>query len=728
VNPFLTHLVLGSLGLALAGVVGGLWLWFWRKRPLASYRLVCALCFGALLLPLAQVGMERWQAPKELGLVQRLASIGAGDADETPVPEEDPLAGLGAAELDALVLALAAEPQYPQPLPLASAAQARPDLFVLLVGVYLAGVAFAFLRLGRRLLRTRRLLRDAAPVTEPAVLTVWRDLSSGSPLRERLELRASPHVQAPVCFGLTRPVVVLPQAPLPEPDVLRCVLLHELVHLERRDTWVMLAQEFFRAVFWFHPAAWWLCRKLDALRELSCDLLVVQRTGRRKRYAQALLEYADVMARVLPSPSTTALLPWSGTKSQLSRRIEMLVSLPSRRTFPWTTVPVVVSLVAFLWTGQLAVAASLSPAQDAEPPVSAAPTAPANPAWPLPPPSATPAPPALPALARPPQAAPAIAQYAPLPSRQDTPTIGVYLGEDSGTGIRVNQVMKGSLAERHELQAGDVIVEINGHEATRERLERAKKELVNGSMTLTIRRGDRRRTVVFNGHDWPRADAPRAQAYRAFQQARARTESGRNEIQQARLALERALRLNPDDADVRRALESLMAARDVQGVARDRHARARGDYETALRTLKQYEGLKEPGYSRGEYRELPADGYRREIAQRKSDLEKQRKLEADRQDRLEAQLRSTEFKLQQQMRELEELRARIRALRNEQSRHEVRGGGGQARSGWVEPVPVEEIIEEPVEPVGRSIARELADIRQAPPAPEPVEPPTDGDK
>jgi hypothetical protein len=112
-----------------------------------------------------------------------------------------------------------------------------------------------------------------------------------------------------------------------------------------------------------------------------------------------------------------------------------------------------------------------------------------------------------------------------------------------------------------------------------------------------------------------------------------------------------------------------------------------------------------------------------------------------RSDKLEAQLRSTEAKLQEQMRELEELRARIRALRIEHDRNAGRGGagamrsgglrppgagpgggGGRARGGWAEPVPVE-IIEEPVEPIGRSIARELVEIREAPPTPEPVEPP-----
>ena len=206
-------------------------------------------------------------------------------------------------------------------------------------------------------------------MTDPEVHDVWQQVLESSPLRGRAELLASPEIRVPMCFGLTRPTVLLPLEQKPElrPEVLSCVLLHELVHLERKDTWIMLGQELVRSIFWFHPAAWWLSKRIDTLRELSCDLLVVRRTGRRRRYASALVEYADWMRRglALPGAAPTALLPWTSSKSQLARRIEMLVALSAQRSRSSRRSLILVagSLLSVLLGGQLAVAAALSPAQ-----------------------------------------------------------------------------------------------------------------------------------------------------------------------------------------------------------------------------------------------------------------------------------------------------------------------------------------------------------------------------
>ena len=64
-------------------------------------------------------------------------------------------------------------------------------------------------------------------------------VSASSPLKGRVALRASDEIHVPMCFGLRNPMVLLPASGEPRlaPEVLACVLLHELVHLERRDTW-----------------------------------------------------------------------------------------------------------------------------------------------------------------------------------------------------------------------------------------------------------------------------------------------------------------------------------------------------------------------------------------------------------------------------------------------------------------------------------------------------------
>ena len=242
--------------------------------------------------------------------------------------------------------------------------------------LYLVGLVFSLGRMVLRVRRANQLWRRAVLVQDRDVLAVWNALVKRSPLRGRVELRVSAEIQSPMCFGLSKPVVFLPQSNEPPlaPEVLSCVLLHELVHLERGDTWTMLGQEILRSFFWFHPAAWWLCKRIDLLREISCDLLVVRRTGRRKRYASALVEYAAWMRRGVGIPQTvpsTALLPWTTSNSQLSRRIEMLVSLSSvRRGSRRATIFAAGAAFSVLWGGQLALAAAATqqdePAQVAQ--------------------------------------------------------------------------------------------------------------------------------------------------------------------------------------------------------------------------------------------------------------------------------------------------------------------------------------------------------------------------
>ena len=50
----------------------------------------------------------------------------------------------------------------------------------------------------------------------------------------------------------------------------------------------MLLQRVVETLLFYHPAVWWLSRRLRAERELCCDELAVAVTGRRLEYVQAL--------------------------------------------------------------------------------------------------------------------------------------------------------------------------------------------------------------------------------------------------------------------------------------------------------------------------------------------------------------------------------------------------------------------------------------------------------
>jgi beta-lactamase regulating signal transducer with metallopeptidase domain len=205
-----------------------------------------------------------------------------------------------------------------------------------LLTIWFAGVVVLLVRRGRRLAGTLRLIRRAGPVVQADHLELWADLQRETPVAARARLRRSDSVTSPACFGWLRPVLLIPDRGTSalSTDALRWALRHELVHVARGDALVAAAQAVATTLFWFHPAAWWLSAEATRLRELSCDLEVVRRCGRRRNYAHALLEHVAVMDSVSSASDAgphsagvrCALLHWGRSPTQIERRIEMLTS------------------------------------------------------------------------------------------------------------------------------------------------------------------------------------------------------------------------------------------------------------------------------------------------------------------------------------------------------------------------------------------------------------------
>lgn len=108
----------------------------------------------------------------------------------------------------------------------------------------------------------------------------------------------SPLVSTPVTVGPFSPVVIVPSGwdTWPE-ETRRAVMAHELAHAARRDPLVTMLAHLNRCVFWFHPLAWWLERKLAILAEDACDEVAVREVGENRRYAEVLLEMAANVSR-----------------------------------------------------------------------------------------------------------------------------------------------------------------------------------------------------------------------------------------------------------------------------------------------------------------------------------------------------------------------------------------------------------------------------------------------
>jgi beta-lactamase regulating signal transducer with metallopeptidase domain len=126
---------------------------------------------------------------------------------------------------------------------------------------------------------------------DSALQTTLNDFRSVRPVR----ICMSDSLQVPTAIGFIEPVVALPAWTLQElsPTELNAILLHELAHLRRWDDWTNLAQKLLRAIFFFHPAVWWIESKLSLEREMACDDAVLAQTANPRAYAQCLVAVAE---------------------------------------------------------------------------------------------------------------------------------------------------------------------------------------------------------------------------------------------------------------------------------------------------------------------------------------------------------------------------------------------------------------------------------------------------
>ena len=85
------------------------------------------------------------------------------------------------------------------------------------------------------------------------------------------------------------------------------------------------------AVLFFHPAVWYVSRRVSAERENACDDLVLLAGWPRVQYADALLQMAERSAAAQGIPSQTAagavLAASGGGSSQLGRRVLRLLEI-----------------------------------------------------------------------------------------------------------------------------------------------------------------------------------------------------------------------------------------------------------------------------------------------------------------------------------------------------------------------------------------------------------------
>ncbi|MBK8725810.1 MAG: M56 family metallopeptidase [Holophagaceae bacterium] len=197
----------------------------------------------------------------------------------------------------ALLVQPAGAPLEPTAHPALTAALQLPSLrgsvqplLPSVVAVWSFGVLFALLRMAGGFWRIHGYLR--APWEPLDAFWTWRSRRHATRLglARAVQVRVTTAIALPMAARFLRPVVWLPAALFTALDPLHidALLAHELAHVARRDWLFNGLQSAIEALLFYHPAVWWLSRRIRQEREHACDDLAVALCGDAIAYAEAL--------------------------------------------------------------------------------------------------------------------------------------------------------------------------------------------------------------------------------------------------------------------------------------------------------------------------------------------------------------------------------------------------------------------------------------------------------
>lgn len=124
----------------------------------------------------------------------------------------------------------------------------------------------------------------------------WIQAHSRGP---RFRVYTSAMAASPMVYGLFSPKIVLPAQQYSETQY-RYILLHEWMHIRRKDLWKKALMLAVAVLHWYNPACWLMLLLFNRDLELACDADVLRTLNKEEHagYAHTLL---DCYCRMTPS-------------------------------------------------------------------------------------------------------------------------------------------------------------------------------------------------------------------------------------------------------------------------------------------------------------------------------------------------------------------------------------------------------------------------------------------
>jgi len=214
-----------------------------------------------------------------------------------------------------------------------------PNLAPIAVLIWVLGVALFSLRLGGGFLQLQKYRTEAAGEVESDWQDSFERLCHCVGVVQTVKILRSALVQTPIAIGIFKPVIIVPASLFLQisPRELETIIAHELVHIRRYDPLVNIAQCVIEALFFYHPAVWWISAQVRREREFAADADVLEIfEDSHVTYARALANLEEIRLRTDQQMPRYATAANGGNFMQRIQRILKIKTEASMANSAWT--------------------------------------------------------------------------------------------------------------------------------------------------------------------------------------------------------------------------------------------------------------------------------------------------------------------------------------------------------------------------------------------------------
>lgn len=212
----------------------------------------------------------------------------------------------------------------------ASVQPTLPPLFLIwLIGILLCAVLFTV-----SYIRNLHAFKTALPV-DNIIISAWL---ARHPLRRPVRILQSDRINAPLTYGIFRPVLLLPKTTeWANSDTLHYILMHEYTHIRRFDALFKLILTAVVCIHWFNPLVWLTVVLANRDIEHACDETVVRqfKGANKSAYAMTLIGLEEKKSHLTP-------LCNGFSKNAINDRIRAIMKTKK------LTVPVIIAAVVLV--------------------------------------------------------------------------------------------------------------------------------------------------------------------------------------------------------------------------------------------------------------------------------------------------------------------------------------------------------------------------------------------